>query len=202
MPPNPTGISQETAAREGAALIRGAIESDADELCRSIAAKIRRASRDLRREEVAELAIEVMGEAVGRALARPEKLDPGRSAYGWLMGISIRILMERNRDAACNRRQITGTDLGEGAWGALLGHLSSGPSDAATADRIDLDEALGRLDPTSRFILECRFFRGLDGEELAEALGATSEGAARVRVSRALQRLRALIVRAEPEVTS
>jgi DNA-directed RNA polymerase specialized sigma24 family protein len=48
---------------------------------------------------------------------------------------------------------------------------------------------LSREDP--RQALELRYFQGLDRDELAQALGVPTAGAARVRVCRALQALRA-----------
>ena len=39
---------------------------------------------------------------------------------------------------------------------------------------IALDDALGRLDPRQRQVVECRFFAGLDDAEIAEALGVTT----------------------------
>ena len=37
-----------------------------------------------------------------------------------------------------------------------------------------LDDALDRLDPRQRQVVECRFFAGLDDAEIAEALGVTT----------------------------
>jgi len=37
-----------------------------------------------------------------------------------------------------------------------------------------LDDALDRLDPRQRQVVECRFFAGLDDPEIAEALGVTT----------------------------
>jgi DNA-directed RNA polymerase specialized sigma24 family protein len=59
---------------------------------------------------------------------------------------------------------------------------------------------LTRLSPSARMALECRFWRDLGGRELAQALGAPSEVAARVRVARAVQALRDLFDRDASEV--
>jgi len=201
MPPNSAGTGPEIAAHECAARIRAVLEGDAEGLYRVLAVKIRMTSRHLRREEVAERAYEVLDETARRALARPESLDPTRSAFAWLVGIGVHVLLERVRDTARERRHVNVTDLGDKAWEAVLGRLHRGTTDDAAGDRLDLHEALGRLDPGARLALECRFFRGLDGGELAEALGAASAGAARDRVSRALQRLRDLIGANRPEVS-
>jgi RNA polymerase sigma factor (TIGR02999 family) len=47
-------------------------------------------------------------------------------------------------------------------------------NDADPAMLIALDEALDRLDPRQRQVVECRFFAGLDDTEIAEALGVTT----------------------------
>lgn len=201
MPPNSAGPGLVSAAHERAARIRAVLESDAEGLYRAIAVKIQKVFKHLRRDEVAEQAYEVLDETVRRALARPETLDPSRSAFHWLVGIGGNVLRERARNMARERRHVTHADLGDQAWTALVSQLQRGPSDAAVGDRIDLHEALVRLDPGSRQTLECRFFRDLDGEELAEALGAPSLEAARTRVCRALQRLRNQLGAEGPEVT-
>jgi DNA-directed RNA polymerase specialized sigma24 family protein len=201
MPPNSAGPGPGIAAFESAARIRAVLESDAEGLYRVLAVKVQKAFAHLRRDEVAERVYEVLDETARRALARPETLDPARSVFAWLVGIGIHVLLERVREVARDRRQVNGTDLGDDVWAALQGRLQRGPSEDALGDRIDLHEALGRLDPGSRHALECRFFRDLDGEGLAEALGAPSVGAARVRVSRALQRLRDQFGAEGPEVS-
>ncbi len=201
MPPNASGPGRGIVEQEGAARIRAILETDADALFRVIAVKVQNAFRHLRRDEVVERAYEVLDETARRALARPETLDPTRSAFAWLVGIGVHVLSDRNRNEARGRRLVTGTDLGDEAWTSLLGRLHLGPTDDAVGDKLDLHEALDRLDPRSRQVLECRFFRGLDGEELAGALGAPTAGAARVRVARALQQLRDQFGTKGPEVT-
>ena len=57
-----------------------------------------------------------------------------------------------------------------------------------------------KVSPEERRAIEFRYYKGLDGEELARALGVSTPGAARVRVCRALQALRTLFAPAEEEV--
>ena len=90
--------------------------------------------------------------------------------------------------------------LGEQAWAAALGQLRTEPADAAVAGRLDLEQALARISPDERRAIEFRYYQGLDGEELAAALGASTPGAARVRVCRALQALRTHFSPAAEEV--
>ena len=54
--------------------------------------------------------------------------------------------------------------------------LTDGVSTASLdpASLLALDDALERLDPRQRRVVECRFFAGLDDAEIADALGVTT----------------------------
>jgi RNA polymerase sigma factor (sigma-70 family) len=166
--------------------LRQAIERDYSLLVRRLAVIVYRVCGRLRREEVAERVEEVLGEAVKRALESAAMFDPQRSATAWLMGFALHILQEQRRP----RRAVVQSDLGDETWRAVLENLcSTDDADAATI-RLDIRQALERVDEPQRRTLELRYFAGLDGEELARALNAPTSGAARVRVARALQALR------------
>ena len=64
----------------------------------------------------------------------------------------------------------------------------------------NLDEALGALNEKDRTAILLRFFNGLSHLELAKALGI-SDDAAQKRVSRALDKLHALLVQRNPSLT-
>jgi len=51
---------------------------------------------------------------------------------------------------------------------------SAGTFDLDPEQLIALNDALERLDPRQRQVVECRFFGGMEEEEIAEALGITS----------------------------
>lgn len=70
----------------------------------------------------------------------------------------------RARHAAKRGPDWVRTTLSDGAWSTEL--------DAATL--LALNDALERLDPRQRQVVECRFFAGLDDAEIAEALGITA----------------------------
>ena len=69
----------------------------------------------------------------------------------------------RARRAAKRGPGWTSTTLTDGAWVATLDPEAL----------IALDDALERLDPRQRQVVECRFFGGMDDAEIAEALGVT-----------------------------
>jgi RNA polymerase sigma-70 factor (ECF subfamily) len=177
----------ETVSEAPADHLRQAIDREYAVLSRRIAVLVYRLCGRLRRDEVADRVTEVLNEAVKRALQSEASFDPQRSATAWLMGFALRILLEKRRP----RRAIVQSDLGETAWRGALEELCSADGAEATAIRLDIRQALARLDDEQRRIIKLRYFEGLDGEELARALNAPTAGAARVRLARALQALRA-----------
>jgi DNA-directed RNA polymerase specialized sigma24 family protein len=192
---DPHGMSEPTqadpVADRRAALLRAAVECDHAVLCRRVGALVYRLCGPLRRDEVADVVQEVLNEAVGRALRAAGRFEEGRSVTAWLIGIALRVLHERRRSRAAG--PVSGTDLGGAAWREALEALCVGPGDEVAAVRLDVRQALARLAPADRTLIEKRYFEGLDGDELARATGAPNSGAARVRLCRALQRLRPLL---------
>jgi RNA polymerase sigma factor (sigma-70 family) len=192
MPLSSSELNAEQVAR-----IRSAVERDRDQILRGIVVLVARSSRHLRWDEVHEQAGDVLGEAVERALANAEKFDLSRSVGPWVCGIAARVLLGRRRDRARDQRTVAETALGPEAWQAALDRLCTASGERTQSDRLDLEQLLGRLAAADRQALACRYYEGLDGEELARALGAPSAGAARVRLCRALQALRAEFQRAD-----
>ena len=180
--------------------IRAAIEEEHQRLLRSVAVLVAKTERGLRWPEVMEMATEILHEAVQEALKHADRFDPTRSATAWVRGIAARLLFNHRRVEVRARRLIPAAVLGEETWAAALGQHGTGSADAAVAGRLDLEQALGRISSEERRAIEFRYYQGLDGEELAAALGVSTAGAARVRVCRALQALRTHFSPAEEEV--
>jgi RNA polymerase sigma-70 factor (ECF subfamily) len=190
----PTAVPDRASAAE---TLRNALQADRGDLVRGLTAAVRKtlrpASPDRLRDELEWL----LGETAVRALAAASSYDPARRPIPWLMGIALNALSERRRgEARARRRAATETDLGDPAWQAALAAVCHDPADprpAAEADALErLRAVLPALPAADRRALELRIFQGLDGEALAAALPAASAGAARVRVHRALNRLREL----------
>jgi RNA polymerase sigma factor (TIGR02999 family) len=69
------------------------------------------------------------------------------------------------------RRRLTAKR--EDAWKQVT-LTDAGPAGGLSSDElIALNDALERLDPRQRRIVECRFFGGMDDIEIAAALGVT-----------------------------
>jgi RNA polymerase sigma factor (sigma-70 family) len=185
---------------ECTAQIRAAITQEHEALLRSVALFVAKSDHRLRWPDVLDTASEVLHEAVREALRNAQSFDRTRSAAAWLRGIAARLLLNRRREEARAQRCVPASVLGEEAWTAALGQLCTAPADTAVAGRLDLSQALDRLAPEERRAIELRYYHGLDGKELAAALGVSTPGAARVRVCRALQALRTYFVLADEKV--
>ena len=192
----PSQAHVELAACEKLERIRAAIESEMETLCSTIAAIVRKREPGVGRDRQEQRVKEVLSEVVCRALAHPASYQPGRPVVPWLVGIARKVLLGEALEAATRPRR---TEVDDPTWERLIAILD--PPDGLASARIDLESMLSRLSPSARRALECRFWKGLDGRELAEALGARSEGAARVRVARAVQALRNLFAPDASEVT-
>jgi RNA polymerase sigma-70 factor (ECF subfamily) len=192
-----SNAERETTGDGRADRLRQAIVAEYDVLYRRVSVLVYRLCGRLRHQEVADRVREVLSEAVKRALQAAEHFDPERSATAWLIGFSLRILHEQRRGG--RKRAVAQSDLGDEAWRqALEGLCTAADSEAATL-RLDIRQALSHLEASQRRVIELRYFEGLDGEELAAALGAPTAGAARVRLARALQALRTQFASTEDE---
>ncbi len=185
-----TPAEPETPGRDPKEILYQAIERDQAVLVRRLTVLVYRVCGRLRREEVEGRVAEVLNEAVERVLHAADSFDPTRSVAAWVMGFALRILQEQRRG---NRRAVLQSDLGEEAWRGALRRLCTGGEAEQATIRLDLEQALKRLDEAQRRVITLRYFEGLDGEELARALDAPTAGAARVRLARALQALRAVL---------
>jgi RNA polymerase sigma factor (sigma-70 family) len=186
----PTGRSIVTApTTDPRFALRDAIERELPDLRRAVEVYVYKMGLGSNREMVGAVADEVLQEVVARAMARANAYDPSRSALAWLRGFAINVIMEDRRKLFARRKNESAPP-----------HPSNDPSD----DRLDpleqiydlaaeqpyrLVELLDLVEPADRAVLTLWFEQKLDGVALAAALGVR-EGAARVRLSRALARLR------------
>jgi RNA polymerase sigma factor (sigma-70 family) len=188
-------------AVERAAWLRAVVETNHGPLIRMVAVLVAKSYPGLPWPEVMDRASETLNEAVHEALRHAGGFDPSRSATAWIRGIAANVLATRRRVEFRAARSVSATVLGDDAWAAALGQRCAEPVDEEIAGRLDLEQALGRLSPEDRRTIELRYYRGLDGSELARALGVPTQGAARVRVCRALQALRSRFSPAGEEVS-
>jgi DNA-directed RNA polymerase specialized sigma24 family protein len=190
MPSDPVETGRASITEEVRDPVRAVLDDDGEmrALWRAISAFVCSVAKGRPRHEVAQRVDEVFSETVKEALAGSHRLRAGYPALPWLVGIAKNVVRGAVRDGA--RRVSTGSLTCDGADLDRIAQCLSG--EGQVSDRMDVEMMLSRLKPGARRAVECRFLQGLDGDELAQALGAPSAGAARVRVSRAVQELRGL----------
>ena len=171
-----------------------------DRLRRMVAVRMDRrlASRvdpsDVVQEALADAALDLSGYLLERPLP----------FYPWLRGVAWRRLVQLYRHhVVARRRSVDREEPNEPPLDDASAHLlaaaclaarGSSPSRALIREELidQVHAALARLGPGDRDLLVMRHLEGMSSAEIGAILGA-GEGAVRVRIVRALKRLRALL---------
>jgi RNA polymerase sigma factor (sigma-70 family) len=144
-------------------------------------------------------AADLLGEVTVQALASADRFRLDARPMPWLLGIAANLIKRRQVDQAKRGvREPLVTDLagreGQGLSEAelfdRLGAIAAGDPGRRLEQDEAVSEILGRLSPGDAQIIRLAVLHDLSGEELARTLDITP-GAARVRLHRALNRLRA-----------
>lgn len=149
-------------------------------------------------EDIAGVGLEVFQQVVLEALDHKDRFDPTGQPMAWLLGIAVNII-KRNKTEHLKRsqRELTMSDLSltqeeqlseSELFDQLLPYASTGPDlEIAANEQAELLLSLVSLE--DQYILKLAFLEGYEREALARKLGI-SAGASRVRLHRALKRLR------------
>ena len=149
-------------------------------------------------EEVPAVAIEVLQEVVLEALDHADRFDQTGQPMAWLLGIAINVI-KRNKAEFIKRsqRELSIGDLSlmqeehlseSELFDQLTADSSAGPDQEIAANE-QAELLLSLVSPEDQRILMLAFLQGFEREALAQKLGI-SPGATRVRLHRALKRLR------------
>ncbi len=149
-------------------------------------------------EAVPSTALEILQETVIEALDHIARFDPSRQPMAWLLGIAMNIIKRKKVERAkyyqheISISQLTrsqGEPLSESEYFELVAPLAfTGPEQDIEANE-QATHILALVSLEDRHILRLAYICEFEREELAQQLGITS-GAARVRLHRALTRLR------------
>lgn len=137
---------------------------------------------------------EEVAQAVFIALARKARNIPRQATlYGWLFRATRFAVLNLLRDEACRRRY---------EKEAMDSTIASNDADSIWQQiEPHLNDALDRLSRTDRELVMVRFFGNKSHKEVAQTLGI-SEGTAKKRLSRALEKLRNIFARRGVAVSS
>jgi RNA polymerase sigma factor (sigma-70 family) len=150
-------------------------------------------------------ASELLNEVVVEALEHEDRFNPARQPRAWLLGIAVNLIRRKQSELArLNWREPLARDLYPGdepsddevfEWLAAF-------TEVGTLEALEINEAanalLAGVSPEDAYLLRLAILSGLDGDALARELGI-SAGAARVRLHRALNRLRQTTTQAEKD---
>ena len=176
--------------------LRQFIEDEAHVLTRTLGFYLRHAGLSMS-------ASELLNEVVAEALEHEDRFNPSRQPRAWLLGIAANLIRREQAELArLDRREPLARDLYPGDepsddevfdWLAVfdgaetLAELEGNETVKALLAGVSADDAS---------VLRLAILSGLDGDALARELG-TTPGAARVRLHRALNRLRRTVTQAK-----
>ena len=151
-----------------------------------------------RGEDVPAVAVEVLQEVVLEALDHADRFNPAGQPIAWLLGIAINVIKRKNAELAKrSQRELSMSDLSlmqeehlseSELFDQLMANSSAGPEQEIAANE-QAELLLSLVSPEDQHILMLAFLQGFEREALAQKLGI-SPGATRVRLHRALKRLR------------
>ena len=125
---------------------------------------------------------DVVSETIERALRYRGSFDPGKgSPAAWLVTIASRVLLDRY---AAQRGEVPFEETDDGPW---RDDFASG-----SVRRIELHDAMARLDERSREVLALRYGADLKAREIADIL-CLRTNTVEVALHRALERLRTIL---------
>jgi RNA polymerase sigma factor (sigma-70 family) len=178
-------------------LIGGFIQSNTTILLGSLRAYTQRMGL-AQGELIPIVALEILQETVVEALEHAERFQPGRQPMAWLLGIAINVIKRKKAEQARSFKRETSIsslqpdDLNKTSESDIIDQISSlsiaGPEqEIETKDQVATLLAL--VSNEDRQVLELAFVYEFDRDAIAQHLHLTT-GSARVKVHRALSRLR------------
>lgn len=172
------------------------IQEKSDQLFRTLCVYVSRSNLASGRQIELE-AKELLNEVVVRALRGAERFDPSRQAMGWLLGIASNIILQEKQRRSLSRRRepfLQDVMLANDHFSLddMLGRLhpdKSASVEEVLAAREEVKRLMVLLSPEEQQLIKLSVIQQYTANEVAERLGC-SAGAARVRLFRALKRLR------------
>jgi RNA polymerase sigma-70 factor (ECF subfamily) len=151
-----------------------------------------------RGEEVATVAVEVLQEVAIEALGHADRFNSTGQPMAWLLGIAINIIKRKKAEhARRSQRELSISQISlaqqeslseEELFDQFTEHTAADPGRDIEANE-QAEILLSLVSPEDQQILLLAFLYGFERDALAEKLGI-SPGATRVRLHRALKRLR------------
>lgn len=189
---------------EGKSQLIECIEQNVETLLKNITLYIRRMGLETESEQRG-ISLEILQETVVIALAHADRFTTTRQPLAWLLGIAVNVIKRKKVELAKHgRREILLGSLvaqnppltsEEELLDQILSSSFTEPEPGQTLENEEGIEAILSLaSPRDQQIVRLAVIEDLDGETLAQQLGI-SVGTARMRLSRALHRLRSALLK-------
>ena len=176
------GLAETTMATEPSGALRSAIARVYPELRRTVEVLVSRAERRQLRDEIVEIASEVLDEAVARAMARADQWQQDTSPRPWIAGFATFVILERQRKLKQDREHfpsaVAAPDAVEDVLATVVDPKTVGP------DRVF--ELLDLVPEPERTLLRRAYLDREPQAEIARSLGV-NDGTLRVQLLRARQ---------------
>lgn len=191
--------------------LRRYLERDAPDLLGTLRMYLVRAGLAGRDQSLDAAASELLNEVALEALQHEDRFraapDTEPQPRPWLLGIAANLIRRKQVDAAKRARReplirdLVGGDetLSDDELFDWLTTLTGAGLSELTDETSAISALLAALPPEDQRVIRLAIWGDLDGAELAAALGV-SAGAARVRLHRAVKRLRARYLAAQDDV--
>lgn len=180
---------------DGRTRLNSYIEAEHDTLLRSVELYVLRGGL-ASGNEVKPMAMDILNEVVVDALKNADRYDPKRQPRPWLMGMVVIVIKRRQSERSKNHRReplirdlYDHDEMSDEEIFDLFAQLADVPASHQLDSQEAVESLLMRVSEVDQYILRLAIIHGLKGEMLAQELGI-SDSAARVRLHRALQRLR------------
>ncbi len=178
--------------------LQQAIEQQWESLLPSIRIQIKKLNLATDPTSIEDLTQEILNDAIVQALKNYDKYDSDRPLFPWLRKIAFNqaLMLRRRRNleeqhitlVADETNMLTEKMGSEKMTEEEMFGLLYQTSNVNFDDKMTLNDLLSLVKDSDRQVLELTFKQGLRGKALAAKLGI-SEGAAWVRLSRAIKRL-------------
>ncbi len=192
-------MNQADARAANTARLKEVIQQESESLKRAVELYVARAGLTAGQRQAESIAGEILGELTVEALQHADRFDPSRQAYAWLLGIAANLIRRRQVEQAklarrepLARGESGDPDMSEDElFDRLFPPHAHDPGEAMEQDQ-QVEALLARVSAEDRWVIRLAILDDLDGEALAREL-MVRPGAARVRLHRALLRLRAAL---------
>jgi RNA polymerase sigma-70 factor (ECF subfamily) len=176
------------AAATQVALVRDCIESQGIALLGTIRVYVRRTGL-ADGLAVGEVALEILDQTVVEALEHADRYDPRRNGAAWLLGIAINVIKAR-RTKTARRARVAPTGTLDDLNGPSAADEEAFDQFLAPERAEEIERWLAPLSTDDQHVIRLAIIEDLDFGSVARRLNV-KPGAARVRLHRALNRLRA-----------